>query len=130
MLQKRAIALNERLGGKRQEEIRRHGLQRVAKETRWRYPDNSERLAIDVEDAAYHRWIESILLLPDAIAHDCCGRCARFVIRHGQGTPRVSAHAEHREIIAGYEFPEVALGRMPAVRTPNPEKGAVSLKGR
>src|SRR5579859_616263 len=129
MLQKRAIALNERLGGKRQEKIGGHGLQRVAKEARWRYPDDSEWLAIDVEFAAYHRGIEAIRLLPDAIAHDRCGRCTGFVIRHGQRPSRISAHAKHREIIARYEFAKVALGRPRVMRTPNREKVAVSLEG-
>src|SRR5262249_23375999 len=122
-------ALNERLGGKRQEKIGRHGLQRVAKEARWRYPDDGEWLAIDVEFAAYHPWIESIRLLPDAIAHDRCGRCTRVVIRHGQRPSRISAHAKHREIIARYEFAKVALCRTRIVQTPNREKVAVSLEG-
>src|SRR5215472_15782049 len=130
MLQKRAIALDEWLGGKRQEKIGRHGLQRVAKEARWRYPDDREWLAIDVEFAAYHRWIESIRLLPNAIAHDRCGRCPRFVIRHGQRPSRVSAHAKHREIIARYEFAKVALSRPRVVHTPNREEVAVRLEGR
>lgn len=128
LLKQRAIALNERLGLERQEEVGRRVAQRVAVETRRRDAHNGEGLVIQGEGAANHRRIECELLLPHAIAHDCGGRSAGLVIGRGQRAPGIGAHAEHGEVVAGHKLSRVRLRRIRAMRAPHPEQGPAGLK--
>src|SRR6516225_136380 len=63
------IALHERFCIQRQKKIGWVAAKTVTKETRGSDSRHGERLVIEIEQAANYRWIRSVLLLPEAIAH-------------------------------------------------------------
>jgi hypothetical protein len=130
LVEERAFAFHEGLSCQGQVKVRRHVAQGVSIKVRRSDSYKRERLVVDVKDAANHRGIEPVDLLPQTIAHKRGRRSGGGIIRDGECTSRISVQTEHGKIVARDKLTEIGFRRVCAVRVPNPKEGPSGLERR
>src|SRR5690349_5227812 len=113
------VALNIRFGIQRYKEIWWTAAQTVAKETGRSDSHHAKRLAVHFKDSPDYGRVESVLFLPQTIAHYGDWRSIGLIIRIRERATGIGSYAEHAEVIAGHELAWIALRCLRAARSPD-----------
>lgn len=86
------------------------GLRKVSPKKPGSNAHDRKRLVVQVEDRANDRWIRCVALLPEPVAHDGHRWSVRPIVGGSEHSARISADAEHPEVIARDKLAGIALG--------------------